>query len=53
MWVDERNRRSYKMSEEIWKLAYNEMNEKYKDSVEPKEYKEIESIAEVKLKLMF
>ncbi|KAI9248922.1 hypothetical protein BY458DRAFT_560071 [Sporodiniella umbellata] len=47
MWIDERNRRSYKLSEEIWKLVSLQLKNKYKKNyTKPKEYKEIEKIAE-------
>ncbi|CEP16558.1 hypothetical protein [Parasitella parasitica] len=46
IWIDERNRRSYKMSEEVWELVSSQMKMKYKDLAKPNEYKEIETIAE-------
>lgn len=47
MWVEERNRRAYKISEENWSIVHRNIKDKYKDKDKPREYKDISIISEV------
>ncbi|CAO3639617.1 unnamed protein product [Mucor hiemalis] len=45
-WVDERNRRFYRLSPDTWNLVQSQIIKKFKDVTPPREYKEISHIAE-------
>ncbi|CAO0791941.1 unnamed protein product [Mucor circinelloides] len=47
MWVEERNRRAYKISEENWSIVHRNIKDKYKDKDKPREYKDISIISEI------
>lgn len=41
MWVDERNRRAYKISEKNWSIVHRDIKDKYRDKDKTSEYKDI------------
>ncbi|KAI8638805.1 hypothetical protein BD408DRAFT_422454 [Parasitella parasitica] len=47
MWVDDKNRRAYKISEENWSIYHRDIKDKYKDKDKPSEYKDISIISEI------
>lgn len=53
MWIDEKNRRSYKIPKEAWKACHRIVISKYKDKEVPKKYEEIAMISEAGTSIFF